>query len=330
MSSNNWIWAAGFLALVVGGIAFGARAGVDSGREALRLETVSSKTANHADADHAPTPAARKGAHPEDADHKPAQARAVKAPAELELVKGNRAEMAPRPLPTPRLELWREPSRPSGRLMSPASRLDVAFATGRIDNLPGRPAPNVIIPPKPPSAPMEEKVVAAAAAEAPPAAPEAPAAPEPETPKYAEAPVPTPPEAPSAPAVAAAPEAPASDVPEAPEAPAAEEAEVVEVPEAALALEEPVATPDPVKAPEAAPSESAEAPAPEAVETADQASETSPDVEKSTEVQLDAAPSPAKALDVDDSWTDETEDDTHPHSSHWGSVDPLEFVHARM
>lgn len=135
--SKHWIWAGGFLALAFGGIGFGAKAGVESGLEALRVERARVDShhghANNAKAGKAHA-AVEKGDRP--ADHgKPAHAhppQMAEARLDLEdkLRKQARAVMAPA---LARDE--REAPRPAGRLYTPASEIDIAFATGRIDRI---------------------------------------------------------------------------------------------------------------------------------------------------------------------------------------------------
>lgn len=158
--SNHWIWAGGFLALVISGIGFGAKAGVESGLAALRLEEA------HASADHggdshqqghheahgqvehsAEAGHAKKGklAHPhrDDASKEHGQERAqakVKAdPHQQDPRPGH--EEKPRKRKTEAEASSRVAPKPSGPRFTPASELDIAFATGRLDELPTDPEP---------------------------------------------------------------------------------------------------------------------------------------------------------------------------------------------
>ena len=150
--SKNWIWAGGFLALVLVCIGYAAKAGVESGQEALKLSTIetvghaSSRAEQDAHVAVVKIPAearavrakgaielrARRDVGQQQADEAPA----AMAPAQAELVLPTaRAVMAPAKV-TPRLELAAPAANTTGRLLTPASELDIAFATGRIDRLP--------------------------------------------------------------------------------------------------------------------------------------------------------------------------------------------------
>ncbi|MEL6186264.1 MAG: hypothetical protein AAFU79_16690 [Myxococcota bacterium] len=351
--SNNWIWAGGFLVLAFGGIGFGARAGVESGREALRVEALHAKRA-HAEHEETHAPVARAGAHPTDKEaKKPAEAHAAKAPVRLELVKNlPHAGKARRQVKIPRVEVKRpvRPARPDARLFTSASEIDVAFATGRIDRLPGRSAPAyapAVARKAPLQAPEAPEPEAAPEAPLPVKAPEAPL-PEkaPEAPEPEAAPeVPLPVKVPEAPLPAATPEAPLpAKAPKAPEPPQEEieaqpevhAAPTVEAPEPQPdAAAAPEATLDTVKAPEAAPSAEAPAPAPEAVETDIEAA-SPPDVDESTEnptpaaepVETSSAEIPA--VDGLEAWTDETESDAYVYQGYLVRSDTLDFAHARL
>ncbi len=145
---NNWIWAGSFLVLAVGGIGFGAKAGVESGQAALRrapdrektpaAEVQGVKVVGPAAAPSSPTKQenrpdvmAKSAADP--SLERPGVA-GKERPKFLEFNPDYRAERAPIPVPTVRpVPRGVRPAEPAGRLFTPASEWDINFATGRID-----------------------------------------------------------------------------------------------------------------------------------------------------------------------------------------------------
>lgn len=139
--SNNWIWAGGFLALALGGIGFGAKAGVEAGRKAATVDRVT---------DFDVAPRAAEELHPAEASAEAqavradarrdvkmntlAEARAETAPAKAEAKQlPARVEMAPAKAVPPRVELKPLPAANSG--ITPAAEIENASAAVRIDRV---------------------------------------------------------------------------------------------------------------------------------------------------------------------------------------------------